>query len=391
VTDSGLARAARAARGAGRSPDEPVRFAILGPGLVGAVHAAALGRIPGARLVAVAGSTATSPRAARLAAEHGARAVDGLAAVLGDPSVDAVVICTPHPLHADQAIAAARAGLHVIVEKPMALTADDCAAMIDAAETAGVVLSVISQRRWYPAVQRVKAAIDEGRIGAPALATIEVLGWRSPEYYEMDPWRGTLAGEGGGVLVNQAVHQLDLACWFLGPAAEVDGWTANVNHPEIEVEDTAVAVVRFAGGALATVVASNAQRPGLHARIHVHGRSGASVGVETDRGSGFVAGVSLPSEPRNDVWTIPGEEGEPERWALADHAALAGRDLATWFHELQLHDVVGAIRERRRPAVDGADGRRVVALMAAIDGASRTAGRVIVMPDGTRGRRRAPR
>jgi predicted dehydrogenase len=280
-----------------------------------------------------------------------------------------------------QAIAAARARLDVIVEKPMALTSADCTAMIDAAASAGVVLSVISQRRWYPAVQRVKAAIDAGRIGAPALSTIEVLGWRDPAYYEMDPWRGTVAGEGGGVLVNQAVHLLDLACWFLGPVAEVDGWTANVNHPEIEGEDTAVAIVRFAGGTLATVVVSNAQRPGLHARIHVHGRSGASVGVETDRGSSFVAGMSLPSEPRNDVWTIPGEEGEPDGWALADRISLADHDLATWFHELQLRDVVAAIRERRRPAVDGSDGRRTVALMAAIATASRTGGRVLV-PDG---------
>ena len=192
----------------------------------------------------------------------------------------------------------------------------------------------------------------------------------------MDAWRGTLAGEGGGVLVNQAVHQLDLACWFLGEAVEVDGWTANVNHPEIEVEDTAVAVVRFASGAFGSVVASNSQRPGLHARVHVHGTNGASVGVETDRGSIFVAGVTPPSLARNDLWTIPGEEDGPTRWADEDEAALAGRDLATWFHEVQLRDVVEAIRDGRPPAVTGRDGRATVALMAAIDEASRTGGRV---------------
>jgi UDP-N-acetyl-2-amino-2-deoxyglucuronate dehydrogenase len=370
------ARDARAARLAARSLDEPVRFAILGPGLVGAVHAAALARIPDARLEAVAGSSAASPRAVRLAAEHGARPVAGIGAVLDDPAVDAVIVCTPHPLHAEQAIAAARAGLHVIVEKPMALEPADCTAMIEAAEGAGVMLSVISQRRWYPAVRRVKAAIDDGRIGAPALATIEVLGWRGPEYYEMDAWRGTVAGEGGGVLVNQAVHQLDLACWLLGPVVEVDGWIANVNHPEIEVEDTAVAIVRFARGTIATIVASNAQRPGLHARIHVHGASGASVGVETDRGSSFVAGVSVPSEPRNDLWTIPGEETAPERWAVEDRTALAGADLATRFHELQLRDIVAAIREGRPPAVGGEDGRIAVELMAAIAAAGRNGGRI---------------
>jgi UDP-N-acetyl-2-amino-2-deoxyglucuronate dehydrogenase len=378
----GSASAARRAARAAALTSDPLRFAIVGPGLVGAVHAAALARIPNVRLVAVAGSTPGSSQAAGLAAAHDARMVAGMDAVLADPELDAVVICTPHPLHAAQAIAAAEAGLHVIVEKPMALTLADCTAMIAAAESAGVVLSVISQRRWYPAVRRVKAAIDDGRIGAPGLATIEVLSWRGSEYYAMNAWRGTRAGEGGGVLVNQAVHHLDLACWFLGPAVEVDGWTANLNHPEIEVEDTAVAVVRFLSGALAPIVASNSQRPGLHARIHVHGTNGASVGVDTDRGSVFIAGVSLPSEPLNDLWTIPGEEDALGRWTAEDRVALAGLDIATHFHELQLRDIVGAIREGRPPAVDGADGRATVALMSAIDAAARGGGRVQIETEG---------
>jgi predicted dehydrogenase len=364
-----------------------VGFGIVGAGLVAAVHATALSRIPGVRVAAVAGSSPGSERADRLAGDHGARVVADLDELLADPGVDAVTICTPHPLHAEQAIAAARAGRHVVVEKPMALTTAESDAMIAAAERAGVVLSVISQRRWYPAVRRVKAAIDEGRIGRPALGIVEVLGWRGPEYYAMDAWRGTLAGEGGGVLVNQAVHQLDLACWFLGEAVEVDGWTANVNHPEIEVEDTAVAMVRFTSGAFGSVVASNSQRPGLHARVHVHGTNGASVGVETDRGSIFVAGVTPPSLARNDLWTIPGEEDGPTRWADEDEAALAGRDLASWFHEVQLRDIVEAIRDDRPPAVSGRDGRATVALMAAIDEASRTGGRV---RPGTHGSATAP-
>lgn len=356
----------------------PVRFALVGPGLAGAVHAAALARIADAELVAVVGSSGASARAADLAARHGATVVPDLERALSRSDVDAVILCTPHPLHPAQAIVAARAGRHVIVEKPMALTVDDAAAMVGAADDAGVVLSVISQRRWYPAAQRVKAAIDDGRIGTPALAAVEVLGWRGPEYYAMDPWRGTRVGEGGGVLVNQAVHQLDLLTWFLGPVVEVDGWTANVNHPEIEVEDTAVAIVRFAAGTLASIVVSNSQRPGLHGRIHVHGSNGASVGVETDRGSSFVAGVTQPSEPRNDVWTIPGEEGLPERWLAEDRAALAGLDLATHFHELQLRDIVDAIRIGRGPAVDGRAGLATVALMEAIDRASATGARVRV-------------
>jgi predicted dehydrogenase len=345
---------------------------------VGAVHAAALGRIAGARLVAVVGSAPGSARAARLAAEHGARAVDDLEAMLAMSEVEAVVVSTPHPLHAEGAIAAARAGRHVVVEKPMAIRVEDAAAMIEAADAAGVALSVISQRRWYPAVIRMKEAIDAGRIGAPGLATIDVLGWRGDDYYAMDPWRGTIEGEGGGVLVNQAVHQLDLACWLLGPAVEVDGWIANLNHPGIEVEDTAVAIARFASGAIATIALSNSQRPGLQARIHVHGTSGASVGVETDRGSAFIAGVTPPSLARNDLWTIPGEEDRPTAWEVRDGAELADVDPATHFHELQLRDIVDSIREGRAPAVGGADGLAAVALMSAIAAAARGGSRVRV-------------
>src|SRR3954468_7131342 len=178
--------------------NEPIRFAILGPGLVGRVHATALSRIPDATVVAVVGRG--EERARALASTIGARVDPDLETLIDRGGVDAVVICTPHPLHAEQAITAAAAGLHVVVEKPMALEPDDCDAMIAAADGAGAVLSVISQRRWYAPVRRVKDAIDGGRIGDAALATVEVLGWRGDDYYAMDAWRGTVSGEGGGVL-----------------------------------------------------------------------------------------------------------------------------------------------------------------------------------------------
>ncbi|MFL5778773.1 MAG: Gfo/Idh/MocA family protein [Chloroflexota bacterium] len=353
-----------------------VRFGILGPGKVAEVHAAALARIEGAAIAAVAGRNPA--RAATLAEPVAARTDPDLPTMLARGGIDALIVCTPHPLHAEAAIQAAEAGVHVIVEKPMALTVAEADRMIAAARHARVTLTVISQRRWYPAVRRVKAAIDDARIGAPGLATVELLGWRDAEYYGMDAWRGTLAGEGGGVLINQAVHQLDLLCWFLGEPIEVDGYTTNLNHPEIEVEDTAVAVVRFASGALAALTASNAQRPGLHGRIHVHGRNGSSVGVETDRGSSFVAGLSAPTIARNDLWTIPGEESLPGAWEAADAAALGDVDLGTHFHELQLRDVVDSIQAGRPSAVTGEDGKRTVALIEAIYTAARSAGRVRV-------------
>ncbi|HEY7590818.1 MAG TPA: Gfo/Idh/MocA family oxidoreductase [Candidatus Limnocylindrales bacterium] len=355
-----------------------LRFGIYGPGKVAALHAAALGRIPGARLVGVAGRNIERARA--LAREHGAAAWPGLEGLLGSRQLDALIVCTPHPLHARHAIEAADAGLHVVVEKPMALTVADCDAMIDAAERHGVLLSVVSQRRWYPAVRRVKAAIDEERIGKPGLATVEVLGWRGAEYYASDDWRGTPEGEGGGVLVNQAVHAIDLLRWFLGPVVEVDGRVANVNHPDLAVEDSAVALVRFRGGALATIVASNSQKPGLHTRIRVHGTNGASVGVETDRGSSFVAGASEPTMARNDLWTIPGEEDLPARWEHEDRLTHERTDVASHHHELQLRDVVEAIRDGRTPAVDGAAGRAAVELIAAVYESSAADGPVRIGP-----------
>ncbi|HET7026623.1 MAG TPA: Gfo/Idh/MocA family oxidoreductase [Candidatus Limnocylindrales bacterium] len=358
------------------APGSLVRFGIVGPGRVAEVHATALARIPGACLAAVAGRS--PDRTSAFADRFGARPFASVEEMIHDGAVDAVIVATPHPRHPEAAIAASEAGCHVVVEKPMALTVADCDRMIDAAKAAGVVLSIVSQRRWYPAVRRVKAAIDDGRIGGPALATLELLGWRDPDYYAMDAWRGTREGEGGGVLVNQAVHQLDLLSWFTGAVAEVDGLAANLNHPEIEVEDSAVAVVRFANGALGSIVASNSQRPGLWGRIHVHGRNGASVGVETDAGSSFVAGLSEPTLARNDVWTIPGEETFPGRWAQEDAAALAAVDIGTHFHELQLRDVVAAIRDGRAPAVSGEDGRATVALMAAVYDAATTGGRIAV-------------
>jgi predicted dehydrogenase len=141
--------------------------------------------------------------------------------------------------------------------------------------------------------------------------------------------------------------------------------------------------VRFAGGALGTIVASNSQRPGLYARIHVHGTNGASIGVETDGGSVFVAGLSLPTVARNDLWTIPGEEDLPEHWLAADRESLAGFDIASHHHELQLRDVVAAIRDGRPPAVTGQDGLRTVDLMAAIYRASLDEARIQLPIRGT--------
>ena len=352
-----------------------MRVVIVGPGKVARIHATALARLPGAALVAVVGRDAA--RAAAFGGAFGAAPFTTIDDAATATHPDVAIVCTPHPRHAGAALAAIERGVHVLVEKPMAVAPDEARQMVDAATRAGVRLGVVSQRRWYEPVRRMKAAIDDGRIGEPILGAVTVLGWRGPEYYAMDAWRGTWLGEGGGVLVNQAVHQLDLLLWFMGPVRAVSGFWANLNHPGMEVEDTAVASLRFTSGALGSIVVSNSQRPGLYANVHVHGRSGASLGVQTDGGSTFVAGVDSPVEPAfNDLWTVPGEAPLLASWQAADRAAAAAVEITDHYHELQLRDFLDAVRDGRDPAVAGTDGLAVAELIDAVYRAGRGGGSV---------------
>jgi predicted dehydrogenase len=260
---------------------------------------------------------------------------------------------------------AAAAGVHAIAEKPLAVDLASCDRAIAAARAAGTKLGVVSQRRWYEPVQRMREAIDAGKLGKPALAMLTMLGWREPSYYLSDPWRGTWKGEGGGVLVNQAPHYLDILCWLMGPVAELHAYWDNYNHPAIEVDDTVVASVRFKSGGMGSIVLSNSQRPGLYGKIHVHGSSGASVGAEIDSGSPFISGVTEKMEtPFNDIWTVPGEERNLAAWNSEDRSRPW--DVMTHYHELQLSDFLQAVLEDREPAVTGEAGRQAVELFTAV-------------------------
>jgi predicted dehydrogenase len=346
-------------------PDDKVRTALIGAGKVAHLHARALGALAEAEFVAVC--SRNLERAAAFARQYDVRPYADVGTMIRDARVQAVILATPHPAHAAPARDAARAGAHILVEKPLASSLEDCDAMIAAAQRARVKLGVISQRRWYPPVQRVRAAIDAGKIGKPALGMVVLLGWRDQAYYRADAWRGTWREEGGGVLVNQAPHQLDLLQWFMGPIAEVFAYWDNLNHPYIEVEDTAVATMRFQNGALGSIVVSNSQKPGLYGRVHVHGANGASVGVQTDGGAMFVAGMSSVLEPPiNDLWTVPGEEALLAQWQAEDRATFERVDTTTYYHQLQIQDFLRAIRENRDPAITGVEGRKTVELFTAI-------------------------
>lgn len=342
-----------------------IKTALVGCGKVGGIQASALSRLAEAEFVGVCDHSLE--RAAKFGHDFGARPFTDLPTLFRETGAEALLVATPHPLHADAVVAAAEAGAHTLVEKPLAASLEDCDRMLDATARAGVKLGVISQRRLYEPVQRMKQAIDAGKIGRPVLGTFSMFSWRDEAYYASDPWRGKWATEGGGVLVNQSPHQLDILQWLMGPIDEISGYWANLNHPYIEVEDTAVAMIRFRSGGLASITTSLLQKPGLFTKVHVHGSNGASVGVETDRGATFVAGMSEIAEPPlNDVWTVPGEEHLLAEFQATDRARFREIRPTEHYHALQIQDFLQAVRDDRPPLVPGDEGRIVVAMFDAI-------------------------
>ncbi|MBL8798978.1 MAG: Gfo/Idh/MocA family oxidoreductase [Planctomycetia bacterium] len=342
-----------------------VRVALTGCGKVGHIHATAVRSLAEAELVGVCDVSAE--RARDFGAKYDVPGFTDLATMLRQAQVELLLVCTPHPLHAQPTLVAASLGVHVLVEKPLAASLADCDAMLQAAQQGGVLLGVISQRRFYEAVRRIKDAIDAGKLGKPVLGVFTMYSWRDAAYYQSDPWRGKWSTEGGGVLVNQSPHMLDLLRWYMGPIAEITGYWANVNHPGIEVDDTAVAVLRFQNGGLGSIVASVSQKPGIFTKVHIHGSNAASVGVETDRGATFIAGMTAIAEPPlNDLWTIPGEEAQLAQFQAADRQSFRQVDATSHYHALQIQDFARAIRENRAPQVTGEDGRAVVEMFTAI-------------------------
>lgn len=342
-----------------------LRTAIIGCGKVGHTHALALQQLPQSQLVAV--YDVMLERAREYAEKYQVSAYDNFEKMVKDCGVEAVSICTPHPLHTEYILRSAQLGVHVISEKPLASDLQSCDLAIDACRKNGVKLGVISQRRFYPPVRRMLEAIKAGKIGKPILASMIVMGWRSPEYYLMDPWRGKWQSEGGGVMVNQTIHQLDLLQWLMGPIEDLFGYWDNLNHPTIEVEDTAVAVLRYKSGALGQFLVSNSQKPGFYGKILIHGSNGASIGAQTEGGSPFVAGVTSAIEPPIlDVWTIPGEEHLLAQWQDEDRDFANTHDSMTYFHQVQIEDFLNSVLENREPLVNGEEARISVELFTAV-------------------------
>ncbi len=348
-----------------------VRYALIGYGKVAQVHAKALTEAQDSTLVAVWGRN--KDKADLFAKQWGILAFTDMQKMIAEAKVDAVVITTPHPAHKGNTLEALKAGAHVLVEKPMALTVADCQEMIDCARQEKKKLAVISQRRWLPSTQRIHKAIEDGKLGKAMIGQVTMLGWRDEEYYNSDPWRGKWDKEGGGVLINQAPHQLDLLHWFLGPVKEVYAQWDNINHPYIEVEDTVVGTVRFASGAIASILVSNSQKPGIYAKVHVHGSNAYSAGVQTDGGAMFIAGRSgVVEPPYNDLWTIEGEEKMLEVWKMEDTAFFKTIDPVGYFFRLQLENFTQAILTNTIPVSSGEEGMETVKIIEGMYESGRT-------------------
>ncbi|MBL7966795.1 MAG: Gfo/Idh/MocA family oxidoreductase [Prolixibacteraceae bacterium] len=342
-----------------------LNVAIIGCSKIAHLHAKAILQIPELHFKAVWSRTPES--AQKFVAEYGVKFYNSIPEMIEAENIQITVICTAHPYHADPAIQAMEAGAHVLIEKPLASTLQDCDRIIEVASRTGKKTGVISQRRWYQPVQRMKKAIDGGKIGTPMLGTIQMMGWRDRSYFEGDVWRGKWETEGGGVLVNQSPHQLDLLQWLMGDIDEVFGYWSNINHPYIEVDDTAVALVKFKNGGLGNILVSNSQKPGIYGKVHIHGSNGASVGTQPEGGSMFLPGkTTIAGPPQLDLWTIQGEEHLLEEWNKADSAEFFSVDSMTWYFRKQLEDFKDAILNNRNPLVTAEEGRKTVELFTAI-------------------------
>jgi len=330
-----------------------VGFGIIGGGMIAEYHRKAIMASAdlGARLVAVGDNDPSrfESISARLCAP--CMSVDQ---VLAHPDVDAVCICTPSGFHAAQTIAAACAGKHVLVEKPMALTVADADAAIAACRSAGVLLGVVLQRRANTLCRTVHDAIAAGKLGDLTMGIVTTPYFRSPAYYAQAAWRGTWELDGGGVLMNQGIHQIDLLLWFMGDPVDIQARAATLHHA-IEVEDTLAATLRFANGALATVTASTAAAPGYPHRIEVYGAGGGvQIEGETLIRWDMAGGSEPPLRPLGQLLNTPAGAGGDPRGIFADG------------HTAVLRDFVQALRGGGRPMADGAEGRRSVAAILGI-------------------------
>lgn len=328
-------------------------FGIFGAGMIAGFHAEALGHAQGARLLGVASRNPETARA--FAAKHNVPfAAASIEELVARPEIDVVCITTPSGAHLEPALTAIRAGKHIVVEKPIEITNERAEEMLRAAEAAGVKVAPIFQARFGDGARALKAALDAGRFGRLVLASAYVKWHRSREYYT--GWKGTLNLDGGGALINQAIHAIDLLLWFAGMPAEVQCWKTRRVYSSIEAEDTAAAALRFAGGALGTIEACTAGWPGWQRRVEIVGEHGSAM-LEDDH---------LSHWDFRDAQ--PGDEAIREAKVDAKMRSGAGAPNAITYHGhlRQIQDLIAALNENRGVAIDGREASKAVALIRAL-------------------------
>lgn len=343
-------------------------FGIVGCGMISRFHAKAIEEIRGAKIVACFDNFTAS--ADRYAADIGCRAYHKLEDMLADSDVDIVTICTPSGAHMDPAVAAASAGKHVVVEKPLEITLKRCDAIINACNRNKVKLCTIFPSRFSAANQALKAAIDEGRFGRLTLGDTYVKWWRTQEYYDSGGWRGTFGMDGGGAYMNQGIHNVDLLYWLMGDVVEVAAFTDTLAHERIEVEDVGVATVRFANGALGVLEATTSAWPGLLKKTEIHGTTGSAI-VEQDT---ILKWDFAKSSPKDRTVRSKLMGGGESTGGAADPSAISHAG-----HRDQLKDFIKSIETGSKPLVAGEDGRKSVELILAIYKSAWT-GKVVKLP-----------
>ena len=338
--------------------------------MIGQFHARAIGAMADGELHSVFGLRAENTE--KMANEFGCKAFTSLEDFLADPELEVVTIATPSGSHRDPAIAALNAGKHVICEKPLEITTERIDEMIAAANASGKTLSAILNRRFQPAIQAFKKASDEGRFGKMTSASAYIKWWRTQEYYDSGAWRGTWALDGGGALMNQGVHTVDQLIHVAGPVVAVTASTALLAHERIEVEDACVAILEFANGARGVLEASTCcwSSTGHPAEVQVCGT----------KGSVFLADEAFR------VWDFAEakEEDATIRETLMQGAAkgLGANDPAAINyegHRRNFQEVVEAIREGRKCAVDASEARKAVAVINAVYQSAREGGKRITL------------
>ncbi len=333
-----------------------VGFGIIGCGVIAPIHADAIGRIPDAKLVAVSDVVEKNVKA--MSEKYNAVPYSDYKEMIKRDDVHAVSLCVPSGMRLEIAEACAAAGKHILSEKPLEVNSGRINKLIAAVDAAGVRLGCIFQYRYADGPMHIRRALDEGRFGKLVLGDAYIKWYRSQEYYDSGKWRGTRNLDGGGCLMNQGIHQIDMLLWFMGNVRSVTAQTALVGHTGIEVEDLACAMIQFENGAMGMVEGSTAIWPGHPARVEVHGTEGSAV-IE----DGELAMWKFREERAEDATILAGiDKGA----TLGSGASDPIKGLKSEGHRRQISDFVESLVSGRPPKIDGREGRRAVELVEAM-------------------------